>query len=357
MALIAGSFGRTLRSARRTPTARLRPLVAPRGDFEATRLAAPKSRVPGHVPHLVSHLVSHHVVPGPIRVDSCHSWAILFSSVCSVCSVDCLLLSAFRSLLVAFEGMFQTSEASGGALVPRAIVPRVCDAFEVPASRQVRSGLALPRPAVPGRFCGSAGRSGERNIGGDNRGSAPRPRRGDRGLSPRHFVAIESPSHALRVARASLFVPLIVAWPSAFRRSGGLLIVVHDCLRRNSRSARRTPTRHSVALWFLPYGRIARDSLHRTRRLSVAPRGDFEATREVGPAGPAGPVGPVGPVGRCVRRTCVCRRKRRLDSRGPERSKRHYRGDRGLHGNRSLSCTMSVWSPFQRFSVFPCRPY
>jgi hypothetical protein len=44
----------------------------------------------------------------------CHSWAILLSSVCSVCSVDCLLLSAFRSLLVAFEGMFQTSEAFGG---------------------------------------------------------------------------------------------------------------------------------------------------------------------------------------------------------------------------------------------------
>jgi hypothetical protein len=112
MALIAGSFGRTLRSARRTPTACQGPVVLSRGDFEATRLAAPKSRVPGHVPHLVSHLVAHHVVPGPIRVDSCHSWAILFSSVCSVCSVDCLLLSAFRSLLVAFEGMFQTSEAS-----------------------------------------------------------------------------------------------------------------------------------------------------------------------------------------------------------------------------------------------------
>jgi hypothetical protein len=39
----------------------------------------------------------------------CHSWVILLSSVCSVCSVDCLLLSAFRSLLFAFRGMFQTS--------------------------------------------------------------------------------------------------------------------------------------------------------------------------------------------------------------------------------------------------------
>jgi hypothetical protein len=64
MALIAGSFGRTLRSARRTPPAPQRPLVAPRGDLEATRFAAPKSRVPGHVPHLVSHLV----VPGPIGI-------------------------------------------------------------------------------------------------------------------------------------------------------------------------------------------------------------------------------------------------------------------------------------------------
>jgi hypothetical protein len=39
-----------------------------RGDLEATRLAAPKSRAPGHVPHLVAHLVAHHVVPGPIRI-------------------------------------------------------------------------------------------------------------------------------------------------------------------------------------------------------------------------------------------------------------------------------------------------
>jgi hypothetical protein len=68
MALIAGIFGRTLRSARRTPTARQGPLVLSCGDFEATRFAAPKSRVPGHVPHLVSHLVAHHVVPGPIRI-------------------------------------------------------------------------------------------------------------------------------------------------------------------------------------------------------------------------------------------------------------------------------------------------
>jgi hypothetical protein len=46
MALIAGIFGRTLRSARRTPTARQEPLVLSRGDFEATRFAAPKLRVP-----------------------------------------------------------------------------------------------------------------------------------------------------------------------------------------------------------------------------------------------------------------------------------------------------------------------
>jgi hypothetical protein len=164
MALIAGSFGRTLRSARRTPTARLRPLVAPRGDFEATRLAAPKSRVPGHVPHLVSHLVSHHVVPIPISA---------------------FQLSAFQIFLL----MFQTSEAPGGALVSRSSLARVCDASEVPASRQGRSGLALPCPAGPGRFCGSAARFGERNIGGDNRGSAPRPRRGVRRHPPRHFVA------------------------------------------------------------------------------------------------------------------------------------------------------------------------
>jgi hypothetical protein len=41
-------------------------VVLSRGDFEATRFAAPKLRVPGHVPHLVSHLV----LPSPIRVDS-----------------------------------------------------------------------------------------------------------------------------------------------------------------------------------------------------------------------------------------------------------------------------------------------
>jgi hypothetical protein len=34
------------RSARRTPTARQEPLVLSRGDFEATRFAAPKLRVP-----------------------------------------------------------------------------------------------------------------------------------------------------------------------------------------------------------------------------------------------------------------------------------------------------------------------
>jgi hypothetical protein len=52
MALIAGSFGRTLRSARRTPTSRQRPLVAPRGDFgttsavEPVALVGPVGRVP-----------------------------------------------------------------------------------------------------------------------------------------------------------------------------------------------------------------------------------------------------------------------------------------------------------------------
>jgi hypothetical protein len=46
MALIAGIFGRTLRSARRTPTACQGPVVLSRGDFEATRFAAPKLRVP-----------------------------------------------------------------------------------------------------------------------------------------------------------------------------------------------------------------------------------------------------------------------------------------------------------------------
>jgi hypothetical protein len=46
--------------------------------------------------------------------------------------------------------------------------------------------------------------------------------------------------------------------------------------------ASRLP-RHFVALWFLPYGRIARDSLHRTRRPLVVPRGDFEATRFAAP--------------------------------------------------------------------------
>jgi hypothetical protein len=50
MALIAGIFGRTLRSARRTPPARQEPLVLSRGDCEATRvvgLVGLVGRVPG----------------------------------------------------------------------------------------------------------------------------------------------------------------------------------------------------------------------------------------------------------------------------------------------------------------------
>jgi hypothetical protein len=66
------------------------------------------------------------------------------------------------------------------------------------------------------------------------------------------------------------------------------------------------PPRHFVALWFLPYGRIARDSLHRTQEPVVLSRGDFEATCWVGL---------VGPVGRHVRRTTVHRRGRRAPGR------------------------------------------
>jgi hypothetical protein len=170
-------------------------VVLSRGDFEATRLAAPKSRVPGHVPHLVAHLVAHHVVPGPIRVDSCHSWAILLSSVCSVCSVDCLLLSAFRSLLVAFEVMFQTSEASRRSRGTHGGACHVVVLEQSDKRRRTRS---------------SAGRITERNIPKGKRGlAAPgTPARGDRGLSPRHFVAIEAPSLRSGSLVPRSFVPL-----------------------------------------------------------------------------------------------------------------------------------------------------
>jgi hypothetical protein len=88
--------------------------------------------------------------------------------------------------------------------------------------------------------------------------------------------------------------PLILAWPSAFRRSGGLLIVVHDGLRRNSRSARRTPPARQEPL--------------------VLSRGDFEATCWVGPVGLVGPVRRV-PGCRVRRRPVLARTRHRHDRR------------------------------------------
>jgi hypothetical protein len=140
--------------------------------------------------------------------------------------------------------MFQTSEAPGGALVSRSSLARVCDASEVPASRQGRSGLALPCPAVPGRFCGSAGRIGEHNMAaGHQPGRCPNVGGGLRtatkrqaGLCPatpsggpkapptplRGFLVL---SRSFEVARDSLQVPPGLALPAIAPPSPRLVVV------------------------------------------------------------------------------------------------------------------------------------
>jgi hypothetical protein len=208
MALIAGSFGRMLRSARRTPTACQGPVVLSRGDFEATRFAAPKLRVPA---------------------------------------------AFFRP----FSGIFLTRA-------------------EVAFHESLKAYLA-----------------GDVT---DERGLQVEPWYPRRSLSRRSLGAKRQAKTDPKLRRP-------------YRRA--------QHRRRQSGRCPGTPSgrpwalpRDFVALWFLPYGRIARDSLHRTRRPLVAPCGDSEATRGVGLVGLVGPVRRV--PGCRVRRRPVLARTRAL---------------------------------------------